>query len=669
MSDYPSDFFSTAELSAYEPFYFDAAIQIGMGACKAIADGKDPVADGAALHAAMSAVSFTGWSGNVIFDSETGSRTPSSTNFIVQNTAYDASDKSLLMRDVGTWSLSGGFDWSCYGCSALEFADGGSTAPAQRSAIIGDGPAAGVSMDVVFIALGVIVVGLALFYFWHRKEELELKGQIVKLKEELTLLKAYGEEEQEMIGAEIMTFRENFAKHRDQNKGDGVPGEGEGDKIKREARELDKFLIPAKDVVPEKQIGKGSFGEVFLANHHGQQVAVKTMNTIDAENLSRFRDEIILMSDLRHPNVVFMVGACWEKQLMALVLEFCALGTASDNLKADCSWDDPLLKWSKDVAAGISYLHSVSFFDVKNQVQVHNIIHRDIKPDNCLVTDTFGIKVSDFGEARMAEVNKTMTMVGTPFYVAPEVVKGDHYSTSADVYSYAMTLLCFAIRGEKSLSEWLKSAYIKSKTNRKTNKVSDNRVAHVMVNKNWRPLNLVEDLGVPTSIANLISICWHEDPTERPDFKEIQEYLTNDCMREVMGTVDGTGQRRRASTTGMRVQRRILAAQANREEKIKKENEEELKAAVKNALEDGGISQEISSKMTYLVGLFKDMEENIDEEDVREATKLIECMKLGYPQEDGSGDKGDEAKEESMMMIIDSLKEKLEARKEWRKNK
>ena len=190
-----------------------------------------------------------------------------------------------------------------------------------------------------------------------------------------------------------------------------------------------------------------------------------------------------------------------------------------------------------------------------------------------------------------------------------------------------------------------------------------------MVNKNWRPLNLVEDLGVPTSIANLISICWHEDPTERPDFKEIQEYLTNDCMREVMGTVDGTGQRRRTSTTGMRVQRRILAAQANREEKIKKENEEELKAAVKNALEDGGISQEISSKMTYLVGLFKDMEGNIDEEDVREATKLIECMKLGYPQEDGSGDKGDEAKEESMMMIIDSLKEKLEARKEWRKNK
>ena len=170
------------------------------------------------------------------------------------------------------------------------------------------------------------------------------------------------------------------------------------------------------------------------------------MSTVDPENLARFRDEIILMSDLRHQNVVFMVGACWEKQLMALVLEFCQHGSASDNLKEDCSWDDPLFKWVKDLANGIDYLHSVSFFDVKNQVQVQNIIHRDIKPDNCLVTDTFGIKVSDFGEARMAENDKTMTMVGTPFFVAPEVVRGDHYATSADVYSFAMTVLCFAIR-------------------------------------------------------------------------------------------------------------------------------------------------------------------------------------------------------------------------------
>lgn len=144
LGDYPSDFFSTAALSVYEPFYFDTAIQVGMGACKAIHDGNDPVADGAALHAGMASVSFTGWSGSVIFDSGTGSRTPASTNFVVQNTKYDASDGSLTMVSVGTWSLSGGFDWDCYGCAVLEFQDGGSSPPAQRNAIIVDDAAKGV---------------------------------------------------------------------------------------------------------------------------------------------------------------------------------------------------------------------------------------------------------------------------------------------------------------------------------------------------------------------------------------------------------------------------------------------------------------------------------------------------------------------------------------------
>lgn len=103
-------------------------------------------------------------------------------------------------------------------------------------------------------------------------------------------------------------------------------------------REFDKFLIPAKDVVPKMQIGKGAFGDVYLANYRGQNVAVKTMHSIDADNLARFREEVILMSDLRHPNVVFMVGACWESVLMAIILEFCHNGTAEDYLNEELTW-------------------------------------------------------------------------------------------------------------------------------------------------------------------------------------------------------------------------------------------------------------------------------------------------------------------------------------------
>jgi len=88
---------------------------------------------------------------------------------------------------------------------------------------------------------------------------------------------------------------------------------------------------------------------------------------------------------------------------MALVLKFCVNGPASDNLNNGCAWEGPLFKWTKDTALGISYLHGISFFNLKKNVQVENIIRRDVKSNNCLVTDTFGIKVGDFGEARMAE--------------------------------------------------------------------------------------------------------------------------------------------------------------------------------------------------------------------------------------------------------------------------
>jgi Janus kinase 2 len=71
------------------------------------------------------------------------------------------------------------------------------------------------------------------------------------------------------------------------------------------------------------------------------------------------------------------------------------------------------------------------------------------QPDNCLVDDTFGIKVADFGEARALASDSTMTQVGTPMFIAPEIVKGDHYGTACDVFSFAMTAAAFSVRGSR----------------------------------------------------------------------------------------------------------------------------------------------------------------------------------------------------------------------------
>jgi len=141
---------------------------------------------------------------------------------------------------------------------------------------------------------------------------------------------------------------------------------------------------------------------------------------------------------------------------MGLVLEYCDKGMSSAVLRkegATFHWDDPLVKWVLDVSRGMTYLHGISYQDVESGSKVNGILHRDLKPDNCLVTETYGIKISDFGESRAVSDKDQMTQVGTPIYIAPEIVKGDRYTSSADVFSFALTMLDFSLRGQMHILE------------------------------------------------------------------------------------------------------------------------------------------------------------------------------------------------------------------------
>ena len=109
-----------------------------------------------------------------------------------------------------------------------------------------------------------------------------------------------------------------------------------------------------------------------------------------------------------------------------------ALSALLENEAHDLYWADPLLRFAMDIARGMAYLHAREYFDDQDGEFQKCILHRDLKPDNTLVTDFMSIKITDFGCARAKAADDVlMTSLGTPLFSAPEVVRGDPYNEKA----------------------------------------------------------------------------------------------------------------------------------------------------------------------------------------------------------------------------------------------
>ena len=185
--------------------------------------------------------------------------------------------------------------------------------------------------------------------------------------------------------------------------------------------ELRGVLVDSKLVEIEGMIGKGGFGEVHLGTYNNQKVAIKQLIDLSKNNIERFRFECFLMKNLRHPNIVRLVGVCWDEYVFACLLEYVPNGTLEDQFKSDyelpreekLTWKGTLLRVALETALGMQYLHNSRYHDEKTDVWKDCIIHRDLKPANMLIADDWSTKLSDFGEARAMDTDVWMTQVGT----------------------------------------------------------------------------------------------------------------------------------------------------------------------------------------------------------------------------------------------------------------
>lgn len=211
--------------------------------------------------------------------------------------------------------------------------------------------------------------------------------------------------------------------------------------------EVSQRLDPDEIELFGKPIGDGAFGTVYRGRYRGTAVAVKVLrrqNELGSEQNNNFIKEIDLFHKLRNPYIVNFIGASYVPGKLCICTELLERGTVLELIQKAKISLALKVKLMLDAACAIEFLHE------------NGVLYRDLKPDNLLVFSVshnanVNCKLSDFGTARTVE-DPTMLMqysggIGTPIYMAPELMNASKYNAKVDVYSFAM--VCWELMAEK----------------------------------------------------------------------------------------------------------------------------------------------------------------------------------------------------------------------------
>jgi len=179
-----------------------------------------------------------------------------------------------------------------------------------------------------------------------------------------------------------------------------------------------------------KEIGSGAFSCVKEGKNiiTGEKVAVKIIDKDDTEKelmKKKVEKEIKIMKNLEHENIIRSYGSCEDKEKYYVFMELAGGGELYDDVKNSGYYDEniaaPIIE---QILRAVQYLHE------------HGIVHRDLKLENVLYKDidTNLVKLADFGESKR-EKNRLKSFVGTPDYLAPEVIKGLKYGREVDMWA------------------------------------------------------------------------------------------------------------------------------------------------------------------------------------------------------------------------------------------
>jgi serine/threonine protein kinase len=253
-------------------------------------------------------------------------------------------------------------------------------------------------------------------------------------------------------------------------------------------------ILNQTDLVRDKLIGSGSCGDVFLGRYlpTGQQVAIKVISGLEKSehDLMLFRREIEIHQTVKHRFLVPFMGFT-DQSPYSIVTRYMPNGSLYDFLHIG---DSPpltaveLAQMAYAVAVGMNFLHQ------------KNVIHRDLKSPNILLDEDKLPKICDFGLARVVKPDPMTKLIGTPQWMAPEIVKNEGYNEKVDIYSYGV-VLWEMLTGEIPFAGQ-----------------SPFQIVYALT-VDTMPFTFPED--APEALVQLIQSCCHRNPAKRPSFQTI----------------------------------------------------------------------------------------------------------------------------------------------------